>query len=133
MVSVDHSTGGRGKVVGRGWRWIAASVLLLIFGTVTLVGTFGFRAIVVHGEPLGFCMSQQKEGDFGHEMVVNWNPSLIPFGLECQLATESGRRVEFYDFGTGFLIAALVVVLVGGASLALAIVRFRSLPRSLST
>jgi hypothetical protein len=109
------------------WKWIAASTVLLIVGAVTLVGTLGFGALLVHGEAMGFCMSQQREGDFGREMVVNWHASLIPFGMECQLATESGRRVEFYDFGTGFVVAGLVVVSVAGVSLALAIARFRSL------
>lgn len=120
-----------GDDVRPGWIWIAASTLLLVVGAVTAVGTLGWGAVVVHGEPLGFCMSQQiRDGSFGIDMVVGWNPSLIPFGLECRLVTDSGLTAEFYDFGTGSPVTGLIVVLLASVRLALAIARFRSLSRS---
>lgn len=109
----------------RAWIWVASS-LLLALGLVSLFGTYAFRAVVVHGEPLSFCMSWPVDAELRGEAVVRWGAPLIPFGIECEYEVDSASVVEFHDFGTPFLLAGLAAVVLAVLGFTVAMVRARS-------
>jgi hypothetical protein len=109
----------------RAWIWVT-SWLLLAFGVVSLLATYAVRGVVVHGEPIGFCMSREPDDvDLSGEVIVRWDAPLIPFGIRCEYDSDSPTVFEFHDFGTGVVVAGLVAVVVAGVGLVVAIVRAR--------
>lgn len=106
--------------------WIVPS-LLLAFGLVSLLLTYLFRAVLVHGEPVSFCMSRQpSDPALSGDVLVRWDAPLLPFGIECEYVSSTASVVEFHDFGTAPFAAGLIAIALAVAGLAAAILRARS-------
>ncbi len=100
-----------------------AALVLLVAGLLTSCAVYLFRAVVVHGEALGFCMARQPDSSqqLG-EYARSWSAPLVPMGIECQYAAEGASAVatvDFHDFGTVPFVAGLGLALAGAVGVAI--------------